>query len=266
MSDLTETVLRETFHRQADRLDPSARRRVLAVDYRPRTRRIRLIPALSAAGLVGAAAALALILTLGATPTPAFAGWTPTPTLASPGQTAAAIARCGLGGPVLIDTRGPFTVAVYAHPKPQSVPGLPTQTSSPAQPPVRPSFGSCFIGRHVSASATVGRPLAPVRAGQIQATEQTVSGGDQYATMLDGRVGRGVSAVQIELSNGRRVTATVSHGWYLVWWPGRPHGSAVAITTRGRVQTFPLPASAEVGAGSSCQACASSGPAMTVGG
>jgi hypothetical protein len=264
MSDLLEPVLRDTFEQRAGQLDPAARVRVLAVDYRPRQRRI--LPALGAAGLAGAAAAIALVFTLGSTPTPAsaFAGWSPVPTPARPGETAAAIAQCGLGRPALIDTRGPFTAAVYANPKPRAVPGMPSQQSSPPQPPVKYSVGSCFVGRGTMASAASQSTGDRVHPGQIQVTEHTVSGGSEDATVLDGRVGHGVTAVRIDLSNNRRVTATVAHGWYLAWWPGRAHGTAVEITAGGRSRTSRLPASAEVGAGS-CSGCASSGPVMNVG-
>lgn len=266
MSDLLEPVLRDTFEKRAAQLDPAARVRVMAVDYRPRQRRIRILPALGAVGLAGAAAAIVLIFTLGSTPPPAsaFAGWSPVPTLARPGETAAAIARCRLGRPALIDTRGPFTAAVYANPRPPAVPGMPTQQSSPPQPPVKYSVGSCFVGPGTMGSSASQSMGGRIRAGQIQVTEQTESGGSEDATMLDGRVGRGVTAVRIELSNGRRVTATVAHGWYLVWWPGRPHGAAAEITAGGRSRTFRLPALAEVGAGS-CSDCASAGPVMTIG-
>jgi hypothetical protein len=89
--------------------------------------------------------------------------------------------------------------------------------------------------------------------------------------MLDGRVASGVSGVSINLSNGRRVTATVSHGWYLAWWPGKPHAATARITRATGTRTVALPASAQVGAGSCgggpiTTSCASVGPGSSVGG
>lgn len=245
MNDLLEPVLRDTFEKRAAQLDPAARARLVAIDYRPRRRRIPVLPTLGAAAVAGAAAALVLIFTLGSNPAPAFAGWTPRPTQPRPGQTMAAIARCHLGRPVLIDTRGPFTAAVYARPD---------------------AVGTCLNGASFSSGGTSSSPLVPVRPGRIQVTEQTVSGAPEQATVLDGRVGSGVRGVTIRLSDGRRVIATVAHGWYLAWWPGRPHGMAAQITVAGRTRTFRLPPSARVGAGSCGGACASVGPVMTVGG
>jgi hypothetical protein len=265
VNDLLEPVLRDTFEKRAQQLDPDVRRRLMAVDYRPRARRIAILPVLGAAGLAGVAVAMALIFTLGSSPPPAsaFAGWSPTPTPARPGQAAVAIARCRLGRPVLIDTRGPFTAAVYAKPKAQSAGS--TVTSVPPQSSLKPAVGSCFYGPNFSSAATSGSALARVHSGQIQVAAQTVSGGSENATVLDGRVGAGVTGVGIRLSDSRTVTATVSHGWYLAWWPGTPHATAAEITTRGRTQAFALPAVAQGGAGSCSGGCASIGPVMTVG-
>jgi hypothetical protein len=89
--------------------------------------------------------------------------------------------------------------------------------------------------------------------------------------MLDGRVASGVTGVSINLSNGRRVTATVSHGWYLAWWPGKPHATTARIIRSTGTRTVALPASAQVGAGSCgggpiTTSCASVGPGSSVGG
>lgn len=250
MNDLLEPILRDTFEKRAAQLHPDARRRLMAIDYRPRRRRIPVLPALGATGLVGAAVALALIFTLGSSPTPAFAGWTPTPTRARPGETAAAMARCHLGRPVLIDTRGPFTAAVYARPD---------------------AVGTCLNGASFMSGGTSSSKLAPVGARQIQVTAQTVSAGPGAdATVLDGRAGAGVRGVAIRLSDGRTVRATVAHGWYLGWWPGTSRGTTVEIITRDGTHSFRLPALAAGGAGScagpSGGGCASVGPVISVGG
>ena len=246
MNDLLEPILRDTFEKRAGQLDPAVRRRLMAVDYRPRRRWMRPLPALGVAGLAGAAAAvaLALIFTLGSTPSPAFAGWSPTPTAPRQGEVARALNQCRFGHPVLIDTRGPFTAAVYAG---------------------RHTVGTCLDGPRFESGGTASSTLAPIKATQIQVTEETAAGpGNATATVLDGRVGAKVTGVAIRLSDGRKVTATVAHGWYLAWWPGRPHGTAAEITTETGTHAFRLPAPDSVGAGS-CGDCASFGPVLTVG-
>lgn len=268
MNDLLEPVLRDTLQKRAAQLDPGARDRVLDVDYRPRTRRLRLLPALGAAGLAGAAAALVLIFTLGSNPAPAsaFAGWSATPTVARPGQTARAITWCRLGHPVIVDTRGPFTVALFPHARLKPPPGLPTVTPAMPPPPKNKSLGTCFYAPTVSSAGTSVSQLGPVRAGQIHVVAQSVSGGSESATVLDGRAGAGVSGVRIRLSDGKLVTATVVHGWYLVWWPGRPVAVRAEITAGGRRRAYSLPAAVQAGTGSCAGWCASIGPAVTVGG
>lgn len=248
MTDLLEPLLRDTFDKRAAQIDPAARGRLMAIDYQPRRRRLPVLPALGVAGLAGAAVALALIFTLGSSPAPAFAGWSPMPTAAKPGQAATALARCRLGRPVLTDTRGPFTAEVYAKAR---------------------GVGICLHGPGVFFSSTASMEPG-LNGGAMEVFEQTTSSGGVAATLLDGRVASGVRRVRINLSNGRRVTATVEHGWYLAWWPGKPHGTTAKITRAHGTQTVALPVSATVGAGacggSPGSACASSGPGTSVGG
>ena len=64
---------------------------------------------------------MAVVISLTAGASSAFAGWTPTPTPPTPGQLAAARADCQGQAPIaglplkLADTRGPFTFSVYAN-------------------------------------------------------------------------------------------------------------------------------------------------------
>ena len=248
MRDLLEPALRDTLEKRAAQLDPAVRRRLMAIDYQPRRQRLPVLPALGVVGLAGAAVTLALIFTLGSSPAPAFAGWSPTPTSAKPGQAEAALARCRRGRSVLTDTRGPFTAQGYARPH---------------------GVGTCLQGPGVSLNSTTSMQPA-IHGGAIEVFEQTTFSRGVAATLLDGRVAAGVRGVHINLSNGRRITATVAHGWYLAWWPGKPHATTAVITRAHRTQTVALPASATVGAGS-CggapgTACASVGPGASVGG
>jgi hypothetical protein len=241
MSDL-EHVLRDTFQKRAAQHDPTAAARLLAVDYRPRQRRLPVVPVLGALGLSGAAAAVAAVVTLGSSAAPALAGWTPAPTRPAPGQTAAALQQCGSGTPVLTDTRGPYTAAVYAVPN---------------------GTGTCMQGGSVSFSGTArGVGEGSVAPGQIQTfvSSSNDSSGDAF-TVLDGRVGASVTAVTIERSNGNAVTATVSGGWYLAWWPGSARATTAQITTASGTHTTALPAAATQGPPS----CGGAGGCASVG-
>lgn len=67
------------------------------------------------------------------------------------------------------------------------------------------------------------------------------SAGDAL-TLVDGRVGAGVSAVTITLSDGSTVQATVSGGWYLAWWPGSVAAANAQISTASGTGTVAVPA------------------------
>jgi hypothetical protein len=253
MSDLLEHVLRDTFHKRAAQFDRTAAARLLAVDYRPRRRRLPAKPILGAVGLSGAAATAAIIsvVTLGSSAGPAFAGWTPVPTRAAPGQTAAALRLCGSRTPVLTDTRGPYTASVYAMPN---------------------GAGTCVSGTGVSFSGTAhGIGEGNVGPGQIQTFVSSSNDSSGHSlTVLDGRVGAGVTAVRIERSNGTAVTATLSAGWYLAWWPGSSHATTAQITTPSGTHTTRLPAAATQGpptcGGPPGSGCVSIGPSSAIGG
>jgi hypothetical protein len=231
MSDSFESVLRATFHERAEQLDPLVVTRLHAVDYLPSRRHRRVISGLAGIGLSAAAAVVAMAM-LASNATPAFAGWTPTPIRPTPGHVTTASQKCGLGIPVLTETRGPYTAAVYATPS---------------------GIGTCLQGQSVSFSGTVNGPAeAVVAAGQIQTfvSSSTDSSGDGF-TVLDGRVGAGVTAVAVERASRIPITATVSGGWYLAWWPESAHATAVQITSTSGMHTAELPAAATQGP-SSC--------------
>src|SRR6185437_11569796 len=123
MNDQLQSDLREALRARAAQVPASAAVRLTRLDYRPRTRRLRPPVAIGAvASAAAVAGTLAVIISLGAGASNAFAGWSPKPTKAVPGQLAAASAACQrsqssvAGDPLAIaDTRGPFTFAVYAN-------------------------------------------------------------------------------------------------------------------------------------------------------
>ena len=214
MSDLLEESLRDIFSDRAAQIDPAASARLRAIDYRPRWRRRPALPALGALGVSGAAAAVIAVATLASSAAPAFAGWSPTPTRPAAGQLAAAQQACraNLGTPVLTDTRGPYTASIYAD-----------TTSSHL----------CLEGGSLSiASSGSGASQADVPAGQIQlAGSGMKNSSGQALTLVDGRIGTGVTSVTIDRGDGSSIQATVSGGWYLAWWPGTVQATTAQVTT-----------------------------------
>ena len=223
MSDLLEHDLREAFADRAARITPEASARLRAVDYHPRSRRLRSRRALSAVGalgLSGAAAAAGAVILLGSNAAPAFAGWTASPTTPLPGQLAAAQQRCtGSGTPVLTDTRGPYTASIYAD------------------------GSTCLAGNGIEISSGGGGNATPtIPAGTVALNGAGESDSDGHAlTMVDGRIGAGVTGVTITRSDGSSVQATVKNGWYLAWWPGTQSAvtAQVANANGTSTQSFP---------------------------
>lgn len=224
MPDQLEQSLREALLHRAAQLDPDSIARLRAIDYHPRRRRIRKLPAFGALGATGLAAAVAAIVALGSSAAPAFAGWRSTPTTPAPGQLAQAAQACGqnLGNPVLTDSRGPYTASIYAD----------STTSA-----------LCLSGNGVSMSSnsTSTAPVS-VATGQIQSGGSGMrdSAGNAL-TVVDGRTGAGVTAVTIKRGDGSSVQATVSNGWYLAWWPGTVTATNAEVTTASGTSTVAFP-------------------------
>lgn len=239
MADQIEQNLRDAFAERAAQLDPNLVARMRAIDYHPRQRRIRRLPAFGALGAAGIAAAAGVIVALGSGAAPAFAGWKSTPTVPAPGQLAQAAQECGqnLGNPVLTDSRGPYTAAIYDNGDTSDV---------------------CLSGNGVSLSSeSTSVSTDSVPAGQIQSG----GGGQRDAvgnalTLADGRIGAGVTAVTLELSDGSTVQATVSDGWYMAWWPGNVTAAKAAITTASGTDTVTFPSTPALTCPSGTSNCA----------
>lgn len=238
MSDRVQRHLRDVLADRAAAF-PYARAtdRLSRIDYKPRYGRrlsARALGALSVSGTAVITAAIAVILTVGGSPPPAFAGWSAVPkALTSTQFTAIAHSvrdnwapRCsGSGGSiVLADVRGPYTFALYV---------------SSANMPVRLAT-ICLNGvEHGSGGLQAGRqwppPVAARRTssffteyGTIGSNARVVS---PFAFTEVGRAGADVRSVTMLLSTGTRVQATVAHGWYLVWWPAKEGYSKKLIVT-----------------------------------
>jgi len=224
MPDQLEQRLREALSQRAAQLDPDSIARLRAIDYHPRRRQIRKLPAIGALGVTAIAAVVAVVVTFGSSAAPAFAGWQPTPTTPPPGQLPQGAQPCGpdLGSPVLTDSRGPYTASIYADSSTSDV---------------------CLSGNGVSMSSS-STSVVPtsVAAGQIQigGTGTRDSAGNAL-TLVDGRTGAGVTAVTIKRSDGNSVHATVANGWYLAWWPGTVTATNAQVTTASGTSTVAFP-------------------------
>ena len=221
-----ETELRTALHERAGRVHASPG--LLAADYHPRTRRMRL-PAAIGGGLAAGAGTLFAVLSLTGGASSAFAGWTPQPTAPTGGQLAGAEAYCAEHVPdpglplKLIETRGPFTFAVYSD------------DSSNDFCTTGPSF--------TNASGWSTSPPVTVPAGNLYLwAEHTTTDADRAYTFVIARAGDGVSAADLTLEDGTEVTATVGNGWAVAWWPGSQQLTSAQLTTPSgtQTQTFPL--------------------------
>jgi hypothetical protein len=261
MTPQLEADLRAAFAQRASEVPRGAGDRLRQIDYRPRSRRVRPPMAFGAlAGAAGTAAVAASIVGLGAASS-AFAGWTSTPTTASGTQTAAADAACesrlaalpsgsSAAGmtPVLTDTRGPFTVVIFA--------GASGRESCISSPSFTAVIGSTPGAGGSSSASSVGSrgpaaggasslnisgssdDSATVPAAQLALDTLATSVRDGSAfTVVEGRAGTDVTGATLVLADGRQVTASTAKGWFAAWWPGAQRASEADIATPTGVTT-----------------------------
>lgn len=225
MNDQLEEDLRDALSRRTAQLDPGPMVRLAAIDYHPRRHRIRKLPAIGLLSTSGIAAVVATVVALGSGAAPAFAGWQPTPSTPAPGQLAQAAEACGqgLGNPLLTDARGPYTASIYADSTTNDL---------------------CIDGNGVKMSTrTTSSTPDSVAAGQIELGETSRDMAGNGLTLVDGRVGAGVTGVTIDRNDGSSVDATVANGWYIAWWPGTVTAKDAEVTTAAGVNTVTFPAS-----------------------
>jgi hypothetical protein len=234
MNDQLESDLRTALRARAGEVPAAAVGRLTGIDYRPRTRGLRPPVAIGALASAGAAAGtLAVVISLGAGASNAFAGWTAKPTAAAPGQIADARASCEAsqspiaGLPLkLADTRGPFTFSIYADDN---------------------SSATCIQGpSFTAASGSMSSYPLNVPAGHVLLSNSHATDRDGAAySLAEGRTGSDVTGVTLTLDDGTSVQATVGNGWFIAWWPGSHDVKSAQLTTPSGVtnQTFPsLPA------------------------
>jgi hypothetical protein len=229
MNSQIEAELRAALELRAAELpgDPGAR--LAALDYHPRTHRLRRPAALGA--LAGAAGTAGVVISLVGGAADAFAGWSAVPTRPSPDQLAAAAAHCQSRSPIaglplkLTDSRGPFTFQIYADASSSaecvSGPSFLAVTTNQSNAP-RPVADNGLLADHVSSHLTY-------RGGRI-------------FSFADGNTGSSVSAVSLILDDGSRVQATVQNGWYVAWWPGARELKRAELTTADGTRTQDFPA------------------------
>ncbi len=211
--DLFELIISQ--HRDPK---PWSARRPGGTGLRPRL-------AFGGAGLAAVAAAAIVAVLSSSAAAPAFAGWTARPGLASDQQITRATRACHLTGPVLAESRGPYTAAIFAS---------------------RYGGTACVIGPGMSTEeSTVGGVRAPdnrFKPGQIGMAVITGAGSSgQGFTVLTGRLGRAVRSVVIHRSNHVNVVASIHGGWYLAWWPASARATYATVTTTTGSHRVALP-------------------------
>jgi hypothetical protein len=196
------------------------------------SRRGPAVRALAVAALAAAGLLLATLwpgdgqdTALGPAPARAFASWTPKPRRADADSLADAVARCRRADPrgaelpiAATERRGGFTLVF--------------RTDGARR-------GVCIAGPHgqlLSLPAPPKLPAGEAPPGRADSfpIEEVVYPGPNNALaervgILVGRVAPHVGAVEISPAHGVAVTATVSRGYFVAWWPGTAEDAAHAM-------------------------------------
>lgn len=172
----------------------------------------------------------------------ALAAWTARPTAADPSQISTAEAHClpstgptgaapsdkagpalagGPWSPVIVDTRGDLTLAVYSD----GTSSLACLTS--------PTF--VWLN---PVGAIGGSPVTDNTAILDEVTTRG-SAGDLY-TIVVGRTGSAVTGVGLRRTDGPEVTATVRDDRFVAWWPEGEGVTALSVTTASGTQDYPV--------------------------
>jgi hypothetical protein len=221
-----ETDLRTAMHERAAPIHAAPD--LLAIDYHPRTRRLRTPAAIGGGLATIAGGTVATVVLLAGGASNAFAGWTRMPTAPTAAQVTAANAYCAKDMPTsglplkLTDTRGPFTFEVHASDTTNDFcitgPSFTNASGFSTSTPVKVPAGKLFLW----------------------AEHTTTNAGQSYGFVI-ARAGDGVSAATLTLENGTAVTATVQNGWAVAWWPDSHQVTSARLTTPtgAQTQTFP---------------------------
>jgi hypothetical protein len=284
MSDAVEDTLREIYARDAAEYDETdSVGRLLAADYSARgLRRIPRGVAAIAAGGVGATACVAgaLLLTSAG---PAYAGWTADPSAASTASITASAAACNRTGhmsptvwatkrvfsgqPVLTESRGIFTAAIYVtngniyacltgatdddFSSDYQITGQ--WYGSVGSIPEPNNLGHPYVLQQSVFQGDHSGQLPPAQLSLAKRRELRVRQlGGGYGKSMLGRVGSDVAAVTLIFGDGSTVSATVENGWYFAWWPWLEEPTTVRFMAASGAQTSPIvPAASAAKSGNS---------------
>ena len=230
MTDI-ETDLRAWMRERATRVHASPE--ILQTDYRPRARSWRPRLAIGG-GLAAVGASITAVVSLVGGASTAFAGWSAQPTTPSAGQLQAAESYCAANIPnaglsqELVDSRGPYTIIVYAGP------AASTQT-----------YNFCTVGPSFrNASGWTSYPPVTPADGRLflWSDHTSTDDGQPYGTMI-AQAGPDITGANLTLTDGTVVTATVQNGWVVAWWPGSGHvaSAQLATATGTHTQAFSYP-------------------------
>jgi hypothetical protein len=255
MKTVLEEDLMAALRAGAATIPTDASERLCAVDYHPRGHR-RIVPAAAGVTAFGAATAgTVLAVALGGA-APAYAGWSAAPaasTTSTPstqasqsclgaltaGQPAGGDLGSGTWQPLLTDVRGPFTVALYQN---GSADMSCFTSSSFTQMTVvnsgdGTSNGVLRVSGSTSGAGSSAQGLSTVSVGStasgdlenvVQSHLSTTADGPY--TLVDARVGSGVTGVTLVLNDGQDVVATAADGWLLAWWPSDAAATSAQVT------------------------------------
>jgi len=186
-------------------------------------RKLALVPV----GAAAAAVAALLAFNGPSGPTAAYASWTPSPTAVAGDDLPAIVDACREqfghgGGPidfgqipmVLAERRGEYVAVLFARDNPQSSAACLAHNVA----------GSGRVDHVESGAGGSTGPAYIPPATRITQGMFAQLGDAQKASFTDGQVGADVVAVTVHSSTAT-VTATVSNGHYVAWWPG---ASAIA--------------------------------------
>jgi hypothetical protein len=265
-----ETELREAFAARAAAVPVAAASRLRSMDYRPRERRLRAPVAVGAGVLASAGTAGAVLSVVLGGAAPAYAGWSAAPTAGpgSPSPSAAASCQSQLtsmpsgpdaptigSGPwesVLTDVRGPFTVALFQNDGAYAscfTSSSFTETNMVSS--AGPAGGAIGLAR--GSAATAGSGGGSRGFSSVSVAGATASGdlshvtqshlsttSDGPYTLVNGRVGPGVTAVTLLLDDGQDVVTTVADGWFVAWWPDAASVTSAQVTSASGTATETL--------------------------
>jgi hypothetical protein len=90
-----------------------------------------------------------------------------------------------------------------------------------------------FTSMGGSAGSSNGEP--PIGQGEVRSRglSTTSAAGGIQATYVVGVAGPAVATVEVVIPGGRRVQASLSHGWFAAWWPGDFVNEPPRITING---------------------------------